>query len=234
MAAGWARKLALATVAAVGLYLATLGLPLSSSCLNGGGVASAAPSPTCSSDLRECLRLSAKTGIYGARYVTADDVARCVEIFNACIHGGAGSGGNAGPTTSPSPGGSRKGLPQHFAIRDNYGIAGDCRVNGDSVACSLSWDTPPDWVSSFTGTVTGTLSGLTMTGTQTLHQSGSNGPGCTIDETYSGPITYTFNLDGTVKLAAGPAQRQSTFSCSEPTSGTTSGGESEGRWSPIN
>jgi hypothetical protein len=42
----------------------------------------AAPSLTCGGDLRECLRLSAKTEIYGARYVTAEDVARCVEAFN--------------------------------------------------------------------------------------------------------------------------------------------------------
>ena len=39
-----------------------------------------------------------KTGIYGARYVTADDVAKCVEAFNACIHGGASGGGIPGST----------------------------------------------------------------------------------------------------------------------------------------
>ncbi|POX74484.1 hypothetical protein, partial [Mycobacterium kansasii] len=82
-------RLALATVAAMGLYVATLGIPMASRC---DGVAGAAPSRSCSSDLRECLRLSAKTGIYGARYVTADDVAKCVDAFNECIHGGAGAG----------------------------------------------------------------------------------------------------------------------------------------------
>jgi hypothetical protein len=193
-------KLALTTAAALGVYAATLGLPMLGSC---DGVAGAAPSPTCGGDLRECLRLSAKTGIYGARYVTADDVARCVEAFDACIHGTLH--GNPNPPTSTSTGGSRKGLPQHFAIRADYGFVSDCRVDGDAVTCSQSWETPPDWVDSYTGTVTGRLSGLTVTGTQTLHQSGTLEQGCTIDETYSGPITYTFNRDGTVKLAVGPA-----------------------------
>ena len=117
MVARLARKLALATVAAVGLYLAALALPISSLCLSTGGMASAAPSPTCGGDLRECLRLSAQTGIYGARYVTAADVARCMEAFNSCIHGGV-SAGNPNPPTSTSTGsgGSGKGLPQHFGI----------------------------------------------------------------------------------------------------------------------
>lgn len=224
--------LALASVAAVGLYISTFGLlgPLGA-CERIAATASAAPSPTCADDLRECLRLSAKTGIYGARYVTADDVSRCVEAFNACIHGSSGS--PSPPPSTSAAGGSGSGLPQHFAIRDDYGFVSDCRVTGDAVTCTQSWLTPTDWVDSFSGTVTGTLSGLTLTGTQALHQSGQR-DGCSISETYSGPITYDFSLDGSVKLAAGPAQRQSTFSCSDPTSGTTNGGESAGRWSPIN
>lgn len=260
--------MAFATVVALVLYVLTFGLlgPLGA-CLRTAATASAAPSPTCGGDLRECLRKSAdmRQTTFGGRYVTAEDVARCTEIFNACIHGGASQGGNQGsppnsrpsqggsPTTptststpkgppgtagggtpipppSTSAGGSRKGLPTHFEVRDSYGTVGDCRVSGDAVKCALSWATP-EWVGS--GTVTGTLSGLTVTGTQTLHQTGQNGAGCTINETYTGPITYVFNSDGTVKLKAGPAQRQSTFSCADPTSGTTNGGESDGTWLAI-
>lgn len=224
-------RLALGMVAAVGLYIGTFGLPMSGPCV---GVAGAAPSPTCSSDLRECLRLSAKTGIYGARYVTAEDVAKCVEAFNACIHGGASTGGNTAPPPTTSPGGGRKGLPQHFAIDDTSGIVGDCRLNGDAMSCTQSWGSPPDWVQTWSGTVTGTLSGLTMTGNQKVHVLGDAGQGCTLEENYSGSVTYVFSLDGTVKITAGPVHRESTFSCAEPTSGTSEGGESQGTWSPIN
>ena len=224
--------LAVATVAAVAMYIPALGLPLLGSCLSTGSVVVAAPSPTCASDLRECLRQSARTGIYGARYVTAEDVAKCVEAFNACIHGSGQVNPNPPTSTSTAGGGNKNGLPTHFAIRDDYGFVSDCRVNGEAVACTQSWETPPDWVESFSGTVTGTLSGLTVTGTQKLHQSGQI-EGCSIDETYSGPITFVFNLDGSVKATAGPAQRQSTFSCADPTSGTTNGGESDGTWSPV-
>ena len=73
-------KLALTAAAAVGLYVSTLGLPLPVSC--------AAPSPSCGGDLRECLRQSAdmRQTTFGGRYVTAEDVARCMEAFNASIH----------------------------------------------------------------------------------------------------------------------------------------------------
>ena len=121
MVTGFVSKLALTTVAAVGLYIPTIGLPVTpGSCLRTVGVASAAPSPTCGGDERECLRRSAKTGLYGVRYVTPEDVAKCVEAFNACIHGTLNGGGNPVPPTSTSPGGrNRTTLPQHFGI--NYG-----------------------------------------------------------------------------------------------------------------
>jgi hypothetical protein len=97
-------KLTLVTVAAVAMYVLSLGLPIPESCLRTSAVAGAAPSPTCGGDLRECLRVSAKTGIYGARHVPAEDVAKCVEAFNACIHGGASGPGNPVPPTSTSAG----------------------------------------------------------------------------------------------------------------------------------
>jgi hypothetical protein len=131
--------LAVAAVAALALYVPTFGLfgPLGA-CLGTAATAAAAPSPTCGGDLRECLRLSAKTGIYGARYVTAEDVARCVEAFNACIHGGASGGGKQTPPTSTSTpgGGTRKGLPQHFGIAYDGNLVSDCRVSGDAA----SWE----------------------------------------------------------------------------------------------
>jgi hypothetical protein len=82
MATGVTSKFALAAVAAVGLYVPTLGLPLPDSCMHTIGVAGAAPAPSrsCGGDLRECLRQSAdlRQTTFGGRYVTAEDVARCV------------------------------------------------------------------------------------------------------------------------------------------------------------
>ncbi len=116
MVTGFLSKLAVVTVAAVGLYIPTIGLPVPlGSCLRTVGVAAAAPSQTCGGDERECLRRSAKTGLYGVRYVTPEDVAKCVEAFNACIHGTLNGGGNPVPPTSTSPTGGNKtsSLPKH-------------------------------------------------------------------------------------------------------------------------
>lgn len=98
-------RLALATAFAVGLYLPALGIAPPDSCVLGPGVAGAAPSPSCGGDLRECLRASADMHetTFGGRYVTAEDVSRCVEAFNACAHGGASRGGNQPPPGSPPP-----------------------------------------------------------------------------------------------------------------------------------
>lgn len=211
---------AAATAAGVAMYVATLGLSTLSGC---GGVAGAAPSPSCGGDLRECLRLNAKTGIYGARYVTADDVAKCVEAFNSCIHGGAGAGGNSGTPTSTSPGDTRKGLPSRFGIKAQFGSY-DCTRSGDSLNCKFTGENLPPGEDSLTFTVTGKLSGLTMTGTSTGHQTGHapNNPSCGYEQDLSGPVTYVFNLNGTVTLREGPFQIHATTTGSCPGSSSFS------------
>ncbi len=222
MATGLASKLALTTVAAVGLYVATVGLSVTPhSCLRTVGVAAAVPSPTCGGDERECLRASAKTGLYGVRYVTPEDVAKCVEAFNACIHGTL-HGGNPVPPTSTSAGGSnRKTLPQHFGISEGA-WASDCRVNGDAVTCTETRGSLPETMDSWTGEVTGTLSGLTMTGTRITRTKShyTAVPGCIETSEGSGPVTYVFSLSGAVTMRQGPLQWQTTRS------GDCSGGDS--------
>lgn len=232
------RTLAVATGVAIGLFIPAFGStgPLDA-CVPR---AEAAPSPTCSGDLRECLRLSAKTGIYGARYVTAEDVAKCVEAFNACIHGGAGTGGNqAPPTSSSTPGsGGRKGLPQHFGISYDGDLVSDCRVTGDSVSCdAFNKYAPTGNQDSWTSTVAGTLSGLTMTGTKTIRVEGHypGEPGCSYTEEASGPVSYEFNSNGTVLMREGPLQWQKTNhgSCSGSESQTSPSTEGTATWSAI-
>ncbi|WP_310767798.1 hypothetical protein [Mycobacterium sp. Z3061] len=110
-------KLALGTVAALGFYLPTFGLPIPGSCLHPIGIAGATPSASCGGDLRECLRMSAdmRQTTFGGRFVTAEDVARCTEIFNACIHGGASRGGTQVPppdSRSPQGGSTSTSTPK--------------------------------------------------------------------------------------------------------------------------
>ena len=230
----FASRLALGTLAAMGLYIATLGSPITGPC---GGLAGATPSRSCGGDLRECLRLSAKTGIYGARYVTADDVARCVEAFNACIHGS--SGGSANPPPSTSTGGTgHKGLPSHLGITYNGALISDCRVSGEAVNCKvINPNAPVGNQDSWTSEVTGTLSGLTMTGTETIHVEGhyDGQPGCLYTEKASGPVTYDFNSDGTVSMRGGPMQWQHTDygNCSNSYSQTSPENEVTAEWSAI-
>lgn len=232
MVTGMFSKLALATAAAVGLYIPTLGLPLPGSCMQ-AGVASAAPSPSCGSDLRECLRLSAKEGLYGVRYVTADDVARCVEVFNACIHGSTRGGTAPGSTTTGS--GGRTGLPSRF--RMNYGnVVNDCRVNGDTVTCTET-QPPTGDMDSWEGQTTGSLSGLTVTGTKTarLRGHGAVDVGCVAVYDYSGPVTLVFDTDGNVTQRWGPGEVQMNWRGSCPGSRTDPYpvAESTGKWSPV-
>ncbi len=233
-------KLALATVAAVGLYIPTIGLPVQlGACLRTVGVASATPSPTCGGDERECLRRSAKTGLYGVRYVTPEDVAKCVEAFNACIHGTLNSGNPAPPTETTSGDSNRKTLPQHFGINYNGVVASDCRASGDTVTCKdIRQDPLAEDQDSWTGGVTGTLSGLTMTGTKTIHIEGhySGEPGCFYTQEATGPATHVFNSDGTVTMREGPLQWQKTNhgSCSGGDSPQTSPAtEVTANWSAI-
>lgn len=234
----WVVTLSVASVAALGLYVSAFGLfgPLGV-CLRAVPNASAAPSPTCGGDLRECLRLSAKTGIYGARYVEADDVARCVEAFNACIHGGASRGNPNTPPSASAGGDTSKGLPAHLAIQvsGNGDARYDCRVSGESVSCTASLSAPFGSVDSYEETFTGTLSGLTATGSFKGHQVGHApaDPSCHFEQDLSGPATYTFNLDGSVVIRQGPAQSQGTYSCSGPTSYIVDAWELTGEWTAM-
>lgn len=217
------------------LYVAPLGLPLHGSCLRTISVAGAAPtpSPSCGGDLRECLRASAdmRQTTFGGRYVTADDVARCMEAFNYCIHGGASRGGNTVPSTSESSGRSSKGLPQHFTVDDEYAST-DCRINGDSVNCTATPKSNQDWVTSYSWTFAGQRSGLTLTGTVKERIVGT-ASGCLLTDEGSGPGTFTFSPDGTVRMRVGPMQweRLTGFGCSNTDPHTSPAGEVTGKWS---
>ncbi len=232
--------LVVGAVAALCLYVSGFGLfgPLGA-CVRTAPTASAAPSPTCGGDLRECLRLSAKTGIYGARYVTADDVARCVEAFNSCINGGASPGNPNAPTsTAAGGGGSRKGLPQHLGITNNGTLFMDCRVNGDAVTCkTVNSNEPVQGFDSWVGGMTGSLSGMTVTGTGTIHIEGyvPGEPSCRFTQQGTQPVTYVFNSDGTVSGNEGPLQWLKTFhgSCSGEESNTIPQREWTATWSAI-
>lgn len=239
MVIGLVPKLALATVAAVGLYIPTLGLPLPSSCLRTIGVAGAAPSPSCGGDLRECLRASADMHptTFGVRYVTADDVARCMEAFRSCISGGASGGGQSPPTPTAAEGGNRKGLPQRFTITTSAGFMHDCRVSGDTVSCEISYQQPVEHgMTTYRGTVSGRLSGSTMTGRWETQSRSDGAEGCVSEGKESGPATYVFNPDGTVAMRVGPQQADFVYtgSCSDapPYSSTLPVWEETGTWSP--
>lgn len=78
---------------------------------------------------------------------------------------------------------------------------------------------------------TGTLSGMTLTGTETARQEYHYETGCVSNEVYSTPYTYVFESGGSVTAKLGVGQRQSTFTCDEPTAGSTPAGEITGTWS---
>lgn len=127
---------------------------------------------------------------------------------------------------------------KHFRIGgDVYGPVQDCRVDGDSVRCASSWEKPYQ-ADSYSGTVTGTLSALVMTGTSTTRQTGhdASNPSCLWQTETSAPVTYHFHLDGTVAIRHGPGRWQTTHSgsCSGTDSGTDdSAAEATARWTTI-
>lgn len=137
--------------------------------------------------------------------------------------------GPSSTTTPRDPNGP--GLPpmKHFRIGgDNYGPVQDCKVVDTAVTCTVSWDNPYQ-ADTYTGSFTGTLSGLTMTGTWTTHQTGhdSNDGRCLWQTETSVPSTFQFSLDGTVVNRSGPGQWRTTRSgsCSGEESGTSSASE---------
>jgi hypothetical protein len=133
-------------------------------------------------------------------------------------------------------GNSRKGLPTHFGI-DPADYVYDCTVSGTAVNCASARKSPYDGIDSWKGKVTGTLSGLTMTGTVSVEQTGHAvpDPGCLTKDTWSGPAAYTFSLDGTVRMREGPTHWQQSLSgsCSGSGGNTVPVAEWTATWSAI-
>ncbi|TDK97027.1 hypothetical protein EI067_13530 [Mycobacterium paragordonae] len=134
-------------------------------------------------------------------------------------------------TTTTSRDQTGAGLPpmKHFRIGgDSYGPVQDCHVADTAVTCTASWDRPYQ-ADTYTGSFTGTLSGFTMTGTWTTHQTGhdANDPRCLWQTDTSVPTTFQFSLDGTVVDHSGPGQWRTTRSgsCTGQESGTSSAAE---------
>ncbi len=235
-------RLALATAFAVGLCVPALGVAPPDSCVLGPGVAGAAPSPSCGGDLRECLRTSADMHqtTFGGRYVTAEDVSRCVEAFNACTHGGASLGGNQSPPMSTSAqGDSRQGLPQRFRIT-YQSTAIDCRTTGVEASCSSRREEqlPAGGTYSETGEIDGTVSGMTLSGTVTRHgRSAGDSSGCVSEQTQTGPVRYEFTSDGAVAMNDGPITQDIVFSGTCADSPRTSSSfpvwQATATWSPV-
>ena len=108
----------------------------------------------------------------------------------------------------------------------------DCRVDGDKVACTVNFEPLPDITTSFSGEFSGTLSELTLTGTETARATRSY-EGCLVDSNHSTPISYVFNSNGSVTANAGTGQNQTSSSCTESRSYATPGGSVTGTWSAI-
>lgn len=227
-------KTALTALAAVALFL-PFGAPLPGSCLRTIGVAGAAPtpSPSCSGDLRECLRAGADMHqtTFGGRYVTAEDVAHCMDAFRSCTTGGAAGGGDAKPPKSTSAGTEAgKSLPQHFGITVSSNL--DCRVSGSAVTCTGNPGNPQ--ASAQADELTGTLSGLTLTGSRTRHMEipDDRGSSCPIVVDHSAPVTIVFNLDGTAVVRDGPTKVSVASGCREPAVNTVPEEQYTQVWSP--
>ncbi len=219
------RRFTIASVAAVGRYVATFGLPMPDGC-----VAGAAPSPTCGGDLPPRLRLSAKTGIYGARYVTAEDVRTRTEAFNSCIRRGASGGGSSSPpaTSTPARGGNGAVMPKRFTIK---GEDFDGIVSGSTDECTARPDSSDP---STTKWISATLSGSTMTGTRTDHFVGPSVQGCVSTVDYFWPVTYQFKSDRTGYLRMEQGHNEQTLSgtCSGTFTETVEGFEGPVEWPP--
>ncbi|KZS49975.1 hypothetical protein A4G26_04090 [Mycobacterium kansasii] len=128
-------------------------------------------------------------------------------------------------------------MPSHLGIKTsgNGDSRYDCRISGNSVSCTGTLLASFGSTDSSEEQFTGTLSGLTATGTFKGHQTG-HAPAdasCRYEQDLTGPATYVFNLDGTVLIRQGPAQIQGTYSCGGPTSYTGKAWESTGTWSAM-
>lgn len=114
---------------------------------------------------------------------------------------------------------------KRFRIGDPEGPVQDCTVDGVVVTCALSV-VGPSSVESYTGTVTGTLSGLRLTGTSTTQQRFRDeaDSACVLEIDRSEPVDYLFSLDGTVIMHGGPGDVRTTRS------GSCSGTETATDW----
>lgn len=184
--------------------------------------------------------------IFGSVTIAALVLASC-GVLSRDITQQPASKASSAPVTSSTPAATRSsempgatGLPPMKRFRiggDVYGPVQDCRVDGESVTCTSSWDEPYQ-ADSYTGTVTGTLSGLVMTGTSTTRQTGhdASDPSCLWQTETSAPVTYNFHPDGTLAIRQGPGRWQTTHtgSCSGAESGTDdSAAESTATWTKI-
>lgn len=186
--------------------------------------------------LRRKLLLAAAAG------ATAWQIAACA---TGSHQSGQPTPARPGPTapmsTSTSAAGGEATLPEHFEIQ--YGdLVSDCHVNANSVTCNETLKNLKP-TESYTATMTGKLSGMTVTGYARSYATNPDpqSPECTGTAEMSGPISYIFRPNGTLSARWGPYQRIFTNSCltSQP---PPNSGEDPNRepisewtatWSPI-
>lgn len=154
---------------------------------------------------------------------------------------GCGTNSQVAATTSVIESTTNPSLPPMKRFRiggENYGPVQDCTVSGEAVTCTSSWDDPYQ-VDTYTGSYTGTMKGLEMTGTSTTTQTGhdADNPDCLWTMETSTPLTYTFTAEGTVTARYGSDQwrKSKGGNCSGTESGTDTGGGQSGpiRWTVI-
>lgn len=137
-------------------------------------------------------------------------------------------------TASSAAGGGPASLPAHFEIQ-NGDLVSDCRISADSVTCNETLKNLKP-TQSYTGTMTGKMSGWTMTGSASSYATfpDPQSPECTGTTEMSGPITVIFRPDGTLTARWGPYQRTMTNSCltsqPEPNSGEDPNHEPISEW----
>lgn len=151
----------------------------------------------------------------------AASLAGATLVLTGC---GLGSQVAATPSVTTTTTAATAVLPQMKSFRIGWpnGPVKDCSIDGTRVTCIKSVaDLSQGEV--YTGTVTGTISGLTFTGTATTHQRyrEEGDPECIVELDETEPVEYVFSLDGTVMMHGGPADYRSTRSGS--CSGTDSG-----------
>ena len=116
----------------------------------------------------------------------------------------------------------------------------DCRTNDNAVSCtSTRQEDLPNGTGTYseTGELTGTVSGMTITGTATRHGRSDGSEGCISTQERSGPARYDFSPDGNVTMRDGPIKQDIVFSgiCADspPTSDTYPVWEGTAKWSAI-